>query len=80
MKRELIVDVDDDARRLAYSARSERLKHHGASFQVRPDGAGCRIVLIPDVLPREAAKAIAQMMEQGVAAMRAALESRSRAG
>jgi hypothetical protein len=77
--RELIVDVDDVARRLAYSARSERLKHHSASFQVFAEGAGCRIVWIADVLPHEAANAVAQMMEQGVAAMRQALEPRSRA-
>ncbi len=76
--RELIVDVDDAARRLAYSARSERLKHHGASFQVFADGAGCRIVWIADVLPHEAAAAVGQMMDAGVAAMRKTLESHSR--
>jgi hypothetical protein len=43
------------------------------------EGAGCRIVWIADVLPHEAAKAIEQMMEQGVAAMRVALEPRSQA-
>jgi len=76
--RELIVDVDDEARRLAYSARSERLKHHSASFQVFAEGAGCRIVWIADVLPHEAAAAVGAMMEQGVAAMRKTLESHSR--
>jgi hypothetical protein len=45
LARELIVDVDDKARRLAYSARSERLQHHNASFQVFDDGPGrCRVV------------------------------------
>jgi len=76
--RELIVDVDDAARRLAYSARSERLKHHSASFQVFAEGAGCRIVWIADVLPHEAAAAVGQMMDAGVAAMRKTLESHSR--
>lgn len=76
--RELIVDVDDAARRLAYSARSERLKHHGASFQVFADGDGCRIVWIADVLPHEAAAAVGQMMDAGIAAMRKTLESHSR--
>lgn len=76
--RELIVDVDDAARRLAYSARSERLKHHNASFQAFAEGAGCRIVWIADVLPHEAAAAVGQMMDAGVAAMRRTLESHSR--
>ena len=53
--RELIVDVDD-ARRLAYSARTERLVHRNASFQVFDEGNGrCRLVWIADVLPLSAA-------------------------
>jgi hypothetical protein len=76
--RELIVDVGDEARRLAYSARSERLKHHSASFQVFAEGAGCRIVWIADVLPNEAAGPVGAMMEQGVAAMRKTPEPHSR--
>ena len=83
--RELIVDVDDKARRLAYSARSERLKHHNASFQVFDEEKGqdgrerCRVVWIADVLPAEAAKAVGAMMEEGAAVMRKTLESHSRA-
>lgn len=73
--RELIVDVDDAARRLAYSARSSRLEHHHASFQVLEDGSGgSRIVWIADVLPAEAASVVRSMMEEGVAAMRRRLE------
>ena len=76
--REVIVDVDDAARRLVYSARSERLVHHNASFQVFEDRPGrCRVVWIADVLPHAAAGAIGAMMEQGVAAMRKALGSHS---
>lgn len=76
--RELIVDLDDAARRLAYSARSERLTHHSASFQVFADGDGCRIVWLADVLPHEAAAPVGQMMDAGVAAMRETLDSHSR--
>jgi hypothetical protein len=73
--RELIVDVDDAACRLAYSARSPRLQHHHASFQVLENGSGSsRIVWIADVLPAEAASAVRSMMEEGVAAMRRRLE------
>ncbi|HUJ86664.1 MAG TPA: SRPBCC family protein [Burkholderiales bacterium] len=76
--RELIVDVDDDARRLAYSARSERLTHHNASIQVSADGDGCRIVWITDVLPHEAGARAGKMMDAGIAAMRKTLEPHSR--
>lgn len=72
--RELIVDVDPAARRLAYSAKSERLQHHHASFQVFEEGpARCRLVWIADVLPEAAAATIGAMMEQGIAAMRETL-------
>jgi hypothetical protein len=76
--RELIVDVDDAARRLAYSARSERLAHHNASVQVFADGGGCRIVWITDVLPHEAGARAGQMMDAGITAMRKTLGSHSR--
>jgi uncharacterized protein YndB with AHSA1/START domain len=74
--REAIVDVDDAQKRLAYSAKSERLAHHHAAFQVLEAGPGrCRVVWIADVLPHEAARSIGPMMEQGAAAMKRALEA-----
>ncbi len=72
--REVIVDVDEAARRLAYSVRTERLSHHNASFQVIPEGAGSRLVWIADVLPREAAMNIGAMMAEGLIAAKAALD------
>lgn len=77
--REVIVSIEEDARRLVYSARSERLTHHNASFQVFPESGGCRLVWIADVLPEAAGATIGAMMEQGMAAARAALEAISRA-
>lgn len=75
--REVIVNVDDEARRLVYSVRSENLTHHNASFQVFPDGADrCRVAWIADLLPDEAAAGIGAMMEQGALAMKSALERR----
>ena len=74
--RELIVDIDDDARRLAYSVVEGRPTHHHASFEVFPDGDGrSRIVWIADFLPDEHAPAIAGMIEQGLQAMRRTLAS-----
>src|SRR5881394_3517510 len=74
--KELIVDVDDKAMRLAWSARSERLEHHNASVQVFEDGPGrCRVVWIADVLPHEAAKTVGAMMEKAMPIMRKTLEA-----
>jgi hypothetical protein len=73
--REVIVDLDDSARRLAWSARSERLSHHNASMQIFDDGAGkCRAVWIADILPHAAEPAIAAMIDQGMAIMKKTLE------
>ena len=73
--RELIVDVDEAARRVAWSARSERLTHHNASAQVFPDGpSSCRFVWTADLLPNEAAPAIAAMIDQGMATIKETLE------
>jgi hypothetical protein len=73
--RELILDVDDESRRVAWSAISDRLTHHGASAQVFPDGpSACRFVWISDLLPNEAAPAIAAMIDQGMAAIQKTLE------
>ena len=78
--RELIVDVDDAARRLVWSARSERLQHHNASLQVYEDGPGrCRLVWIADLLPHAAATAVGAMVEEGLAAMRKTLAAHSKA-
>jgi Polyketide cyclase / dehydrase and lipid transport len=73
--RERIVDVDDRARRLAYSVVEGRPTHHNASIQVFPDGSGrSRIVWIADLLPDDIAGLIGGMMEQGCAAMKNTLE------
>ena len=72
--RELIVDVDDERRRLAYAAVGGRSTHHNASFQVFDDGERTRLVWIADVLPHEVAPPIADMMDQGARVMQQALE------
>jgi carbon monoxide dehydrogenase subunit G len=79
--RELIVDLDDDARRLAWSARGGRLSHHNASVQVFADGEGkSRIVWVADLLPNEVASDIRAMIEQAAAVMKPTLEGRSGKG
>jgi len=73
--RELIVDVDDAQRRVAWSAVGGRLTHHNASSQVFAEGTGSRVVWIADLLPNELAPAVAGMIEQGLRAMKKTLES-----
>jgi carbon monoxide dehydrogenase subunit G len=72
--REVIVDIDEATRRLAYSVRREGLSHHNASFQVLPDGAGSRLVWIADVLPHEAAVGVGAMMAQGIMAAKKGID------
>lgn len=73
--RELIVDVDDKARRVAYAVVGGRLSHHHATMQVMAEGDGhCRLVWVTDLLPHDMAGAIGGMMEQGSAAMKETLE------
>ncbi len=73
--RELIVDIDDTARRVAYAVVGGRLSHHNASMQALAEGDGrCRLVWIADLLPHDMAGAIGAMMEQGSAVMKQTLE------
>ena len=73
--RELIVDVDDQARRLAWSVVGGQMTHHNASAQVFADGDGrSRFVWIADLLPHELAPAIAGMIDQGLAVIKQTLE------
>ncbi len=73
--KEPIVDVDDEKRRLVWSAIGGQLTHYNASAQVFADPGGqTKVVWIADLLPNEAAGAIASMMEQGMAVMKATLD------
>jgi len=73
--REPIVTLDDEARRLVWTAIVPAVTHYNASAQVfaAPDG-GSRVVWTADLLPDEAAAQIGQMMDQGAAAMRKCLD------
>jgi hypothetical protein len=73
---ELIVDLDDQARRLVWSARGGRLTHHNASAQVFADGGGrSRLIWIADLLPHELEGEIRAMIEQAAAVMKKTLEA-----
>jgi len=73
--RELIVDIDDEARRLVWAVVGGRLTHHNASLQVFADGkGGSRLVWIADLLPNELAGEIAAMIEHAARVMKPTLE------
>jgi hypothetical protein len=73
--REPIVDVNDEAKRLVWSAVGSGLTHYNASVQVfAGPGNGSRIVWIADLLPHDMKGAIEAMIEQGMAVMKKTLD------
>ena len=73
--REVIVTVNDETCRHAWSARGEPFTHHNASIQVFTEGvAKCRLVWIADLLPNEVADTVEKMMLQGLSVMKRTLE------
>ena len=76
--RELIVDIDDEARRFVWAVvGSSRLTHHNASMQVFADGDGrSRLVWIADLLPNESARDIRGLIDQAAAVIKPTLERR----
>jgi carbon monoxide dehydrogenase subunit G len=76
--REMLVGVDDRARRLAYSVVEGPLgsTHHNASAEVLAEGNGqSRLVWIADVLPDDVAEPIGELMERGIGVIKRTLES-----
>jgi hypothetical protein len=68
--KELIVDIDEQQRRVAWSAVGTTLTHHNASLQLFEESSDqTRGVWIADLLPHEAAPRVAAMIEEGLAAM-----------
>jgi len=79
--KELIVDLDDAGRRVAWSASGGRLSHHNASLQVFAEGEGrSRLVWIADLLPHAMARPIAAMIDEGMAVMKKTLEAQASGG
>jgi hypothetical protein len=79
--RELLVAVDDAERRVAYAVVEGLPEgtHHHASMQVVDDGGrGCRLVWLTDFHPHELAGTLAPMIDQGVEAIRTALDALAR--
>ncbi|HTA98129.1 MAG TPA: SRPBCC family protein [Solirubrobacteraceae bacterium] len=76
--REVLVDLDDDARRLAWSIVDGPYTHHSASAQVFPDGkSACKFVWIADLLPNELAEPTGEAMQQGTNVVKQTLEAQA---
>ena len=76
--RERVITVDDEHRRVAYSALDvPGMTHHHASMQVIDAGpARCRFVWITDYLPDEMGGHLRPAIQQGSNALKANLEQR----
>ena len=73
---EVIVSVDDEMCRHAWSARGTPFTHHNASIQVFSQGAEkSRVVWIADVMPNEVADTVGEMMSQALDVMKQTLEA-----
>ena len=73
--RERIINIDDDRRRLTYSATGGRLEHHNASSQIIEEGGACRFVWTADFLPDGMEDLVSGMMDAGLATMKRTLEA-----
>ena len=74
--RELIVDLNEADRRLAWAVVDKPFQHYNASAQVFDEGqASCRFVWIADLLPNELANDVATMMEQGLCVIKQTMEA-----
>jgi polyketide cyclase/dehydrase/lipid transport protein len=72
--REPIVTIDDESRRLVWGAQGGPLTHYNGAVQVFPEGTGSRVVWIADFLPDDAARNVASMVDEGMAAMKRTLD------
>jgi len=68
--RELLVDCDEERRRLVYAVVSERIKQHSASVQVTAEADGrSRLAWTVDVLPHEIVPYMNEQMDLAALAM-----------
>jgi hypothetical protein len=76
--RELLVDLDDEARRLVWSVVDGPYTHHNASTQVFPEDEGrARFVWTADLLPHDLAELTGTFMEQGTSVVKKTLEAQA---
>lgn len=70
---EAIVSIDDERRRLVWTVR--QFEHHNGVLTVTEAEGGARVRWTADLLPDALAETVSPMMAQGLAIMKAHLES-----
>jgi uncharacterized protein YndB with AHSA1/START domain len=73
--REVVIDSDDEQRRLVWSVVDGPYTHHNGVAQVFAEGEGSRFVWTADLLPNEAAAPTGEMMEQGIEVLKKTQEA-----
>lgn len=74
--REVLVDRDDDARRIVWTVVEGRVSHYNAAVQVFAESEGqTRFVWITDLLPNDLGPYIAETMERGTNTAKQTFES-----
>ena len=74
--RELLVDLNETDRRLAWAVVDGPFKRYNAAAQVYDEGpSNCRFVWIADLLPDTLADGVASMMEEGLRVIKRTMES-----
>jgi hypothetical protein len=74
--REVLVDLDDDSHRLAWTIVDGPYTHHNGSAQVFAEEHGrTRFAWTTDLLPNDLAAGTAERMERGISVIRDALEA-----
>ena len=73
--REPIVTLDDESRRLVWTAEGGRARHYNAALQVSELGDGLTsVVCTADFLPDDASCFLSKAIEAGMAAMQRSLD------
>ena len=79
--REPIVTIDDEARRLVWTAEGGWTTHYNASLQVSARaGGGTTVVWVADFLPDGVKPQLSRALEAGTRAMKQALDALARDG
>jgi uncharacterized protein YndB with AHSA1/START domain len=76
--REILIDLDEEARRLVWSVVDGPYTHHNGAAQVFAEGEdGSRFVWTADLLPDATAPVTGEMMEKGIGVVKETLEKPS---
>jgi hypothetical protein len=74
--REPIITLDEERKRLVWSAQGGATTHYNAALQVIAQGESSRVLWTSDFLPDTVERTLSAMQDQGLEAMRVNFESR----